>query len=85
MKEHYFLSEVVRDAVCYDQYDLSNSAAFERVCRRLQMIEHHWPQRSELGQIGDRQQGRLDPLTEDLFAGNRNEVGNLMVSPLLLM
>ena len=34
--------------------------------------------------LQDAEAGRLDPLTKDLFIGNRNETGNVMVAPSLL-
>ena len=83
--EYLALSEIVRDSLVYDQTDVTNLSALERVLRRLQMIEYHWKTRADQSRIdASGSDGRMDPLSKDLFGGNRGDKGDLMVCPELL-
>jgi len=84
VEEHFALSEIIRDAIEYDQLDVCNLASMERIGRRIQMIEYHWRAKADLKRVLETPDGKLDPLTKDLFAGNRSETGILLVAPEML-
>ena len=55
----------------------------ERIFRRIQMVEYHWRQKAEAKRLAEPNEGKLDPLTKDLMAGNRGETGTLLLCPAL--
>jgi len=85
--EHEAIMECIRQAVNYDQYDLSNSASFEVLVRRAQTIEYSHMERTREG-FGSQNKptagfGGLTYEEQEAFAGTaRSSV--LMIAPSLL-
>lgn len=80
--EHEQILEVVRQAVTYDQFSIVNSAAFEVLLRRAQMIEYaHAERLEEHGSKGSGKAGGFLSLEEQKSFYGTMRTGVLMVSP----
>eukprot|EP00974_Lingulodinium_polyedra_P077045 7459549-Lingulodinium_polyedra.AAC.1 len=85
--EHETLLEGLRLAALYDQYDVTNSAAFEHYLRRVQMIEYAHQEKlrdqQPRGSKGGGSSGGLAMEEQDAFLGSRR-LGAAMVAPKLV-
>lgn len=81
VSEHEDACDILHDALCWDQLDACNCASLERVARKIQTIEYHYRQRSDLKKIEAAGDGKLDFLTKELLSGKRGEAGTVCVSP----
>ena len=92
--EHNQLCRYLFLAGTYDQYDMSNSAMLEAVCRRLQLVEYQYRERSRENQLGGGRGGSASgalagslPLgaeEADLFVGVGRLDGVVCVAPHLV-
>ena len=80
--EYELCSEVLRIAVCYDQLDVSNLATFERLLRRVQLIEESHRQKLEEKKL-EKGMDLVSTISEQ-FAGRTHMAGGAIVSPTLL-
>lgn len=75
MAQHEQLCKLLQTGACFDQYDMTNSAMVELICRELQMIEERYSSRlhgaSELSEEAH------------LFLGTHSSRGNVCMDPAL--
>ena len=77
------LSEVMEYALCYDQIDVSNLASFERLIRRMQLIEEQ--HRQKLGETRAAKGNKdMSSSIAEHFSGRPQMSGGAIISPALI-
>ena len=80
--EHEVASEIIDLACTYDQLDVSNLACFERMLRRIQLIEEGHRQKIEEKRL-DKSRDLASTMAEH-FSGRPRMAGGAIVAPTLI-
>ena len=77
--DHLFLSEIMEEAACFDQINVSELMFMERIARRYQMWEQMYASALRKAEAGSSSGAWLDE--REIFLGNERSRGHALICP----